>query len=155
MESSKCPGCGASVPPDADRCPYCKQYFRHPSPAAPSGAAERSGDPASAEGLWVVFTLPEDRETDVDPSLDGVEIVFSQPVKQNSWSFVTTGEGAFPELGGDPTFPEPHVCVLPVRLEPGTTYGIGVNSERHQGFASAADERVVARPYKFRFTTGT
>jgi len=65
-----------------------------------------------------VFTAPEDQEVDVCPGPADIEVVFSQPMKQNSWSFVTVGDEEFPEVLGDPTFRDAMTCTLPVRVEP-------------------------------------
>ena len=55
--------------------------------------------------------------------------------------------------GGDSALRGGRTCVLPVKLERGTAYGIGINSPDHKGFVSAADERVAAEPYNLRFAT--
>lgn len=107
-----------------------------------------------AAELTVVKTVPANGATNVDPLLTEVKIVFSTPVKMNSWSFVQTNQGEFPEIMDDPYFPDNRTCVLPVLLEPGRTYSIGINSATRRGFKSAADERITATPYVLTFTTG-
>ncbi|MBN1850826.1 MAG: hypothetical protein JW932_19815 [Deltaproteobacteria bacterium] len=107
-----------------------------------------------ANELKVVKTVPSNGSNNVDPFLSEVEIYFSGPIKMNSWSFVKTGRGEFPETMGDPFFPDNRTCILPVMLGPGKTYSIGINSETRKGFKSAADERIAATPYVLTFTTG-
>ena len=167
MKTSACPACGGPVPTDADQCPFCKQYLIKdsplPAPAAPAPGAPAPAAPApSAEpsrfgGLddapWVVFTIPEDGEVEVDPDPAEIEVVFSQPMKQNSWSFVAVGDEEFPQLLGDPVFRDTMTCVLPVLLEPGRHYAVGVNSHTRRGFVSAAGEKVAAKPHVSRFST--
>jgi hypothetical protein len=100
-----------------------------------------------------VCTIPEDGEIEVEPGPAEIEVVFSQPMKQNSWSFVAVGDEEFPEVLGDPVFRDPTSCVLPVLLEPGRHYAIGVNSHTRRGFVSAADETIAAKPHVSRFST--
>ena len=92
MKTSTCPACGAPISPDVSQCPYCQQYLQRgslPPESNPSPGPEMMSDFEGVEGgLWVVFTIPEDGETEADPTLTAIEVVFSQTVKQNSWSFV-------------------------------------------------------------------
>jgi len=104
--------------------------------------------------LTVIKTVPVNGATNVDPLLTEIEIVFSAPVKMNSWSFVKTNRGEFPEVIDDPYFPDNRTCVLPVLLEPQRTYSIGINSATRRGFKSAADERITVTPYILTFSTG-
>jgi hypothetical protein len=107
-----------------------------------------------ANELKVVNTVPSNGAKGVDPLLNEIEIYFSAPVKMNSWSFVKTNHGQFPEILDDPYFRDNRTCILPVILEPGMTYSIGINSPARKGFKSAADETVTVTPYVLTFTTG-
>ena len=109
--------------------------------------------PTPSVKLWVVSTMPEDGAVDVDPTLNEIVVTFSQAVRQDRWSFVEVENAEYPEVVGDPFFPKTLTCVLRVQLEAGKTYGIGINSLKHRGFASAVDETVTAKPYVFRFST--
>ena len=111
-------------------------------------------EPSPAMDLVVVETTPADGAINVEPSLTEIVIVFSGPVKQNSWSFVETSLGEVPEITGDPSFPNNRTCVLPVKLEPGVTYSIGINDASHEGFVSASDETLAVVPYLLTFATG-
>jgi RNA polymerase sigma-70 factor (ECF subfamily) len=104
--------------------------------------------------LVVVKTTPADGAINVEPSLTEIVIGFSGPVKQNSWSFVETNLGQVPEIMGDPSFPDNRTCVLPVKLDPGATYSIGINDATHKGFLSASDETLAVIPYVLTFSTG-
>ena len=106
-----------------------------------------------SDTLIVVETKPKDGALDVNASLDEIVITFNQPVNQERWSFVAADQGEFPEMTGDPYFKDGKTCVIPVKLEPGKTYGVGVNSPTHQNFVAAADEMIIAEPYQFGFTT--
>ena len=110
--------------------------------------------PSLANELKVVNSVPSNGANNVDPFLSEIEICFSAPVKMNSWSFVKTDRGEFPETMGDPYFPDNQTCILPVMLEPGTTYSVGINSMTRKGFKSAADERIAVIPFVLTFTTG-
>lgn len=51
MKTLKCPDCGASIAPDATRCPYCQQYFWVPrSGEAEQERARHQGQGPAAEG---------------------------------------------------------------------------------------------------------
>jgi len=104
--------------------------------------------------IRVAQTVPAAGAVNVSPGLEEIVIVFSAPVKQNSWSFVETEAGRFPETAGDPYFKDNRTCVLPVILEPETAYSLGINSAARKGFKSAADETVAVTPYLLTFSTG-
>lgn len=120
---------------------------------APSTDAPTARPPA-ATALFVAFTVPADGAQDVDPSLTAITIVFSQAINQEQWSFTETESRPVPEVTGDPSFPDAKTCVLPVKLAPNTTYGLGINSAQHQNFVSATDPDLVAEPHTLVFTTG-
>lgn|GEM_PF-626399 len=112
-------------------------------------------------GLMVIGTDPPSGSGNVSPELREIRIRFSAPVKRNSWSLVSESAGTFPELLGDPRFERDpsggaegvSVCVLPVRLLPGTTYALGVNSQGRRGFRSASEEADVCAPFVLVFRT--
>jgi len=129
-----------------------------PSPTATTppltpAPAEATSAPGESVGLKVVATTPENGAKGVDPALDEIVVVFSAPVKQNRWSFVVVEGAALPQVTGDPYFLDPTTCVLPVQLEGGKSYSIGVNSPTHQGFVSALDESRAAEPFVLVFST--
>ena len=103
--------------------------------------------------IEVIETIPPDGAADVDAATTEIIVVFSAPVKQNSWSFVATDKGTFPDVKGDPTFQDSQTCILTVALKPGVTYSVGVNSATKRGFKSAADEKVTVTPYVLTFKT--
>jgi RNA polymerase sigma-70 factor (ECF subfamily) len=117
------------------------------------GPRDATLTPVPVLELRVVETQPADGADQVDPALSEVVIVFSQPVRTDSWSFVELEGRPFPELRGDPTFRDARTCVLPVKLERGKSYGIGINGPNHKGFVSAADDQLAVEPYVLRLTT--
>jgi RNA polymerase sigma-70 factor (ECF subfamily) len=110
--------------------------------------------PVPLTEMRVIKTAPELGAVDVDPALEEIVITFSQPVMQGSYSFVAHPElGETPETTGDPHFPDLRTCVLPVRLEAGKTYAIGINGPDHRNFVSLNDETITAEPYVLVFAT--
>ena len=100
----------------------------------------------------VVSTTPVALADDVDPSLKQISIMFDRQMMVGSWSWVGGGQ-TFPKTTGGPSYDSQSgtICTLPVKLEPGTVYWVGVNSPQHQNFKSA--DGVPARPYQILFAT--
>ena len=109
--------------------------------------------PTADSVVRVESSTPRNGATGVDAALTEVVIVFNQAMRQDSWSFVVTEAGEFPEATGDPYFRDDRTCVLPVRLEAGKTYAVGVNSAQRKGFVSAADDTLAAEPHILVFKT--
>lgn len=103
----------------------------------------------------VLDTVPAANANDVDPHLSQIVVTFDMAVKTDSWSVVQVGEVAFPELVGDEpiSFRDNKTCVIKVKLQPETAYGIALNSRTRKGFKSAADE-TPAEPCQLLFRTG-
>ena len=99
----------------------------------------------------ILFTKPADGATDVDPGLPEITVTFDQEM----------GEG-FSWTGGGPEYPSTpagaqvqwrgkRTCVLPVKLEPGHHYRVGINSPSFRNFRSATGDSV--SPSSINFTT--
>ncbi len=117
------------------------------------GAAARAGD-VTLESVppVVVKTVPQAGTADVDPKLTEVKVTFSKDMQDGSWSWVTYSKESFPKLGGKPKYlANKRTCVLPVKLEPGKTYAIWLNSEKHGNFKDTAGRSAV--PYLLVFKT--
>jgi RNA polymerase sigma-70 factor (ECF subfamily) len=100
----------------------------------------------------VVRTVPEAGARDVDPKLEEIKVVFSKPMQDESWSWSSLSKESFPKMNGKPKYlDDKRTCVLPVKLEPGKTYAIWVNSERFQNFKDANGQSAV--PYLLVFRT--
>ena len=98
----------------------------------------------------VVSTFPA-QGAKVPPSLAELKVSFDHRMAE-SWSFVTGGEKAFPEIWANPSLSDDHITVtLPVRLYPGRTYVVWLNSDRYKNFKS--EEGVPAEPYRLTFST--
>ena len=100
----------------------------------------------------VVKTVPEAGADGVDPKLDEIKVTFSKDMQDGSWSWSTHSKESFPPTTGGPKYlADKRTCVLPVKLEPGTTYAIWVNSQKFGNFKDT-DERS-AVPYLLVFKT--
>ena len=99
----------------------------------------------------VVAMTPKNGATDVDPKTTELRVTFSMPMKNGfSWT------------GGGPTFPpapegkrpywteDGKTCVLPVQLQPGAQYRVGLNSQSAKNFQSAFGVPLDPVPYTFK-----
>ncbi len=120
----------------------------HSAPGAgTSGAdtADKSGPPN------IVATSPQVGATDVDPATAEITVTFDRDMG-----------GGFSWTGGGPQYPsspegkkavwrDKRTCVMPVKLEAGHFYRVGINSQSYQNFKSATG--VPAKPSAIYFTT--
>ncbi len=100
----------------------------------------------------VVKTVPEAGVSDVDPAKTEIRVTFSQPMQDGSWSWATASRQTFPQTTGKPRYLADHrTGVLHVKLEPGRTYAIWLNSQRFQNFKGENGQAAV--PYLLVFKT--
>jgi RNA polymerase sigma factor (sigma-70 family) len=100
----------------------------------------------------VVKTIPEAGTAGVDPSITEIKVTYSKPMRDQSWSWSTWGENTFPKMTGKPHYEADHrTCVAPVKLEPGHTYAIWLNSENFGNFRDGNGQKAV--PYLLVFET--
>jgi hypothetical protein len=99
----------------------------------------------------VVKTIPADGAKDVDPSLTEIKVTFDKDMHDGTWSWTQRSDDTFPEVTGKPHYIDKRTCVLPVKLVPGKSYHISINSERFQNFKD--EGRRPAIPYPLDFTT--
>jgi RNA polymerase sigma-70 factor (ECF subfamily) len=101
----------------------------------------------------VIRTVPASGAKSVDPALSEIRVTFSKEMTDRSWSWVQIAPENFPELLGEPRYLEDKkTCVVDVRLDPGKTYIIWLNTQRFSNFRDA-DGRP-AQPYLLMFETG-
>ena len=113
-----------------------------------------SADEVSLEAVpaVVVKTVPQAGTGDVDPALTEIKVTFSKDMKDGSWSWATLSQESFPKLDGKPKYLEDkRTCTLPVKLEPGKTYAIWVNSQKFGNFKDSDGRSAV--PYLLVFKT--
>ncbi len=100
----------------------------------------------------VVKTVPAAGANDVDPKLTEIRVTFSKDMEDGSWSWATLSEESFPKGDGKAKYlADKRTCVLPVKLEPGKTYAIWVNSDKVRNFKDADGRSAV--PYLLVFKT--
>ena len=101
----------------------------------------------------VVKTVPQSGDLAVDPALSEIRVTFSKEMKTNDmWSWVMVTDATFPKTSGKSHFlDDKRTCVLPVKLEPGKSYVIWVNSEAHNSFRDLTNRPAV--PYLLTFQT--
>jgi len=97
------------------------------------------GSVQAAQGApQIVSTSPARGASDVDPALKEISVTFDQDMGEGmSW----TGGGS--ELPPTPEGQKAHwrdkrTCVLPVKLQAGHRYRVGINSPSYRSFRSAA-----------------
>jgi hypothetical protein len=99
----------------------------------------------------IVKTSPQTYSDDIEPSLSLITVTFNQPMTDKFWSWTGGGE-TFPEITGEPSYdPNKTTCSLPVKLEPGTVYWVGINSPSYQNFKNEAG--IPAQRYVIMFAT--
>lgn len=99
----------------------------------------------------VVKTTPAAFDNNVDPLLDKITVTFGRPMTDKSWSW-TGGGSTYPDTPGPPSYDAARTtCSMPVKLDPGKAYWVGVNSPSHQNFKSADGAR--AKRYVIFFAT--
>ncbi len=99
----------------------------------------------------VANTFPPAFATDVDPKLSTISVTFNEKMRDGSWAWVGGGDH-YPETTGKPKYDSAKTtCTLPVKLQPGKIYRIGINSVNHKSFRST-DGRS-AQPYVILFST--
>jgi RNA polymerase sigma-70 factor (ECF subfamily) len=100
----------------------------------------------------VVKTVPEAGSDAVDPKTAEIKVTFSKDMRDGSWSWATLSEESFPKIDGKPKYlADKRTCVLPVKLEPGKTYAVWLNSEKFDNFKDADGRAAV--PYLLVFKT--
>lgn len=99
----------------------------------------------------VVRTVPEAGSAAVDPGTSEIRVTFSKEMRDGSWSWATFSKESFPEMAGQPSYAaDKRTCVLPVKLQPGKTYAVWVNSPLHRNFQDADGQSAVAYLLVFR-----
>ncbi len=118
--------------------------------------AQTSGKPsaqgaAGGQAPSIVATSPAVGATDVDPGLKEITVTFDQDMGRGfSW---TGGGPEYPPVpeGQKAQWRDKRTCVLPVGLEAGRYYRVGINSTSYRNFRSEAG--VPVAPSAIYFTT--
>ncbi len=119
-------------------------------PTAVATVPNPSGQIVTDEPV-VIKTTPTTYADDVSANLNQLSVTFNQVMIEVNFSWVTW-DGPFPETTGKPFFDSTkRTCTLPVKLEPGKAYIVGINIGRFNSFQS--HDGVTARPYALVFAT--
>lgn len=111
----------------------------------PSAPAVLAGN----EPPRMVGTTPAVGAAEVDPVTSEITVTFDQDM---AGGFSWTGGGPdYPEVTGGPRWRDARTCVLPVKLEAGRYYRVGINSKSHRNFRSRAG--MPTPPAAIYFTT--
>ncbi|HEV3120545.1 MAG TPA: Ig-like domain-containing protein [Isosphaeraceae bacterium] len=117
-----------------------------------SGAARAQEITLDSAPPVVVKAVPEAGASDVDPATAEIRVTFSQPMQDGTWSWATVSNETFPRTTGKPKYMDDRrTAVLPVKLEPGKTYAVWLNSANFQNFKGANGKPAV--PYLLVFKT--
>lgn len=118
-----------------------------------AGSAARADDVTLESAAPVVVkTVPEAGASDVDAKLTEIKVTFSKEMQDGTWSWTTVSKATFPKLDGKPKYlANKRTCVLPVKLEPGKTYAVWINSEKFGNFKDSDGRSAV--PYLLVFKT--
>lgn len=111
--------------------------------------AAEAADPSTPPSI--VATSPAVGAMEVDPSLSEITVTFDRDMG-GGFSWTGSGPDYPPGIeGSKPNWRDKRTCVLPVKLEAGHYYRVGINSKSYQNFRSAAG--VPCNPSAIYFTT--
>jgi len=101
----------------------------------------------------VVKTSPQAGEVSINSTLAEITVTFSKDMMtENMWSWVMITKDTFPVTRGDIKYlDDKRTCVMPVTLEPGITYAIWINTNKHNAFRDVGNRPAV--PYLLTFST--
>jgi len=100
----------------------------------------------------VVETHPAAGDQSVTPGVTEIRARFSKKMTDDTWSWSSAWENSVPEFIGRPRYEaDGKTCVVTAKLQPGTTYGFWLNSEKFQNFKDTAGRPTI--PYLLVFKT--
>jgi RNA polymerase sigma-70 factor (ECF subfamily) len=123
--------------------------------AALAGASR--AQEATVESLppSVVKTVPQCGDTEVSTTTKEIKVTFSKDMMtEQMWSWGMQSPDTFPEITdqkGIKYLADNRTCVLPVRLEPGKTYVIWINTQKNNAFRDTKGNPAI--PYLLVFET--
>jgi RNA polymerase sigma-70 factor (ECF subfamily) len=121
-----------------------------PTPAAPAAAAPPAV-PGPVDGPQVVALDPPPGATDVDPARTTLTVTFDRAMDPEGWAWVTVSAETAPEIGESRWDDAVRVHTAEVRLAPGRTYEVWLNSPQYSYFRDR-EGRALA-PLQWTFTT--
>jgi RNA polymerase sigma-70 factor (ECF subfamily) len=89
--------------------------------------------------------------TNVDPARTTLAVTFDRVMDREGWAWVIEDKATAPEIGESSWDAEVRTNSAPVRLEPGKTYVVWINSPQYSYFKDTLGE--TATPVRWTFTT--
>jgi len=100
----------------------------------------------------VIKSAPEAGAEGVDPGTTQISVTFSKQMQGGTWSWCVLSKESYPGTSEAPKYLEDkRTCVLPVKLQPGRTYAVWINSEKFYEFKDTKGQPAV--PYLLVFRT--
>lgn len=119
---------------------------------AATAYALRSGLTVETAPPVVVETTPRAGALDVDPSVSEIRVIFSKDMMtDNMWSVVKISDETFPQLAGEVGYQDARTFVVPVALEPQSTYALWFNYKQNDAFRDVNGNASI--PYFLVFQT--
>ncbi|MBN1796697.1 MAG: hypothetical protein JW804_08490 [Sedimentisphaerales bacterium] len=100
----------------------------------------------------VIETEPANGDTNVDPRLKMIRIVFDQDMDTVGGYSVCGGGPTYPKTIGNPRWSDKRTFVMRVRLEPEHKYILSINCQNYRNFVGENGESAI--PYPVEFKTG-
>ena len=98
----------------------------------------------------ITKTEPANGAEDVDPdAVTELRVTFDRDMNTDGYSWCGGGE-TYPETTDSPKWFDKRTCVLPVKLQPGKDYILGINARDFRNFKSAEGVPVVPVVYTFK-----
>jgi hypothetical protein len=89
--------------------------------------------------------------TNVDPARTQLSVTFDRVMDREGWAWVIEDKATAPDIGESTWDAELRTNSAPVRLEPGKTYVVWINSPQYSYFKDTLGE--TATPVRWTFTT--
>ena len=100
----------------------------------------------------VIKSAPAAGAEGVDPGTTQISVTFSKEMQGGTWSWCVLSKESYPGTSEAPKYLEDkRTCVLPVKLQPGRTYAVWINSEKFYEFKDTKGQPAV--PYLLVFRT--
>jgi RNA polymerase sigma-70 factor (ECF subfamily) len=120
-------------------------------PSAPPRVAAAGAAAAPAGAPRVAALDPPDGASDVDPARASIAVTFDRVMDPGGWAWVVEGPETAPEIGDAHWENGGQTSRVQVRLEPGRSYVVWVNSPQFSYFRDPAG--VAATPFRWTFST--
>jgi hypothetical protein len=135
---------------DRARWPSLAAFFPQLVLVFERAVAEVARDPA-LQRPRVLGTIPRTGDPAVDPGLNEIVVEFDRDMEPSSFAWIQLDAATYPRVCGAPRFLSARTCVLPVALERGRAYRIGLNSTGIEGFQAKSGR--AAESYEIEFRT--